>query len=380
MKILIIRVSAIGDVIHTLPAIFFIKQCCFDAQISWVVQKKAASLIATQPFLENVFILDDKFLHLKNIFSTIKTIKELRRTKWDAILDFQGLPKTSILLAFLSGLKFGFASPHARSWVSTLFTSVKAKPDYKNIIQKNLCLASEFVQGSLPKLKNPLKWFDKLTTSGFFKPRVVKGLTERAYECPTIDTLKKSFALNIPEPNKEAVDKWLLENNIKRFILLCPNTTWETKHWPQENWLEFIKLFTETEKSYDLLLVGQNFGEAAKNIASKIKANNLSVTIVPDINLCEAAHLISKASLVIAPDTGLLHLADFLNIQSIGIFGPTSKDLLGGFLCDENKKNAIQVYWPERWNLKKTTKSHNQMYKLSSRMMLEKVLAILKRS
>ena len=80
---------------------------------------------------------------------------------------------------------------------------------------------------------------------------------------------------------------------------------------------------------------------------------------------------------MIAPDTGLLHLADFLDVRSIGIFGPTSKDLLGAFLSSNNVKNAVQVYQPDKWNLKKATEPDNKMYKLSTRMLLNKVRSIL---
>ena len=109
MKILILRVSAIGDVIHTLPAIFLIKQVYPHAKISWVVQKKASALLINQPFLENVWILPDNFLYPKKWMSVIKLIKKVKQTKWDAILDFQGIVKTSILLAFLKSPSWLFA-------------------------------------------------------------------------------------------------------------------------------------------------------------------------------------------------------------------------------------------------------------------------------
>ena len=108
MKILILRVSAIGDVVHTLPAIFLIKKTCPQAKISWVVQKKAAALLIGQPFLEKVWILPNKFLSYKNWGTTFKTIQQIRKNSWDAILDFQGIIKTSVLASFCKGTKYGF--------------------------------------------------------------------------------------------------------------------------------------------------------------------------------------------------------------------------------------------------------------------------------
>lgn len=349
MKILIVRVSAIGDVIHTLPAVFLIKKSCPNAQISWVIQKKAASLILNQPFIENVFVINDKFLHPKNIFSTIQTIKKIKKTKWDAILDFQGIHKTSAILALLKGKKFGFSTQHARSRISTWFTDIRVNSEYKNIIQKNLCLASMVTQ----QLCN-------------------------VQQCPTIEELKKEFCFTFKPQNKDIVDKWLQENNVSNFILMCPNTTWETKHWPDENWIEFAKLFKKYDSTHELLLVGREFGNAAKNIAQILESQNVMVKIVPSLNLNATAYLISKAKLVIAPDTGLLHLADFLDIKTIAIFGPTNKELLGPFLNADNIKNAVQVYHPDQWNLKKTTKAQHDMCKLSPESLLKKTKESLK--
>ncbi|KKQ33194.1 MAG: Lipopolysaccharide heptosyltransferase I [candidate division TM6 bacterium GW2011_GWF2_37_49] len=349
MKILIVRVSAIGDVIHTLPAVFLIKKYCPHAQISWVVQKKAASLIVDQPFLENVFVINDKFLNTKNILHTLKTIKKMRQTSWDAIIDFQGIHKTSALIMFLNGKKFGFAVPHARTSMSTWFTHIRTNPEYKNIIQKNLSLASNVLE-DLCNIK----------------------------QCPTIDILKKEFYLNFKPQNKDLVDNWLQKNNISNFVLICPNTTWETKHWPDENWIEFAKLFKQQYQDRELLLVGRDFGAAAKNIAFTLEKHGIAIKYVPPFNLNATAYLISKANLVIAPDTGLLHMADFLNIRTIGIFGPTNNKVVGPFLNIDNIKNAIQVYKPDQWNLKKTTKAQNNMYKLKSETLLEKTKELLK--
>src|SRR3990172_9436417 len=168
MKILIIRVSAIGDVIHTLPALFLLKQQMPQATISWVVQKKAAALLHHQPSLERLWVLPDHFLALRNISTTMHILKEIRQHRWDAIIDFQGLLKTSLLAVTLSGKKFGFDASHARERVSTWFTHHHCTPEYTNIIQKNLALAST----------------------------VITQITNTP-TCPTLDELKKTFAFQI---------------------------------------------------------------------------------------------------------------------------------------------------------------------------------------
>jgi heptosyltransferase I len=362
MNILILRVSAIGDVIHTLPAIFLIKKTYPNAKISWVVQKKAANLLLNQPFLENVWVLPNKFLSKKNWKTTLKIIKQLRKTKWDAILDFQGLLKTSALLLFLRGKKYGFDFNNARLWATTFFTNKHTTPLYTNIIQKNLALVSDMLQHKQPKK---------------FK------------SCPTIDSLKSFFKLKVCVEEKEAVDNWLQKSHIEKFIALAPNTTWPSKHWPENNWETLFNQIQENQclsNNYSILLIGKDFGKQAKNLAQHCIEKNLSVYTTPNWNLLTTSYLISKSSLLIAPDTGLLHIADFLDTKSIGIFGPTSAKKHGPFLKNSNIANAIQIECPHYYQKthgendkknKNSGKQQNCMYKLSSQDLLNKISQIL---
>ena len=353
MKILILRVSAIGDVVHTLPAIHLIKTCNPQAQISWVVQKKAANLIKNNQLLNRIWILPNKFLKPKNWGKTISIIKEIRKERWDTIIDFQGILKTSILLCFLKGKKFGFDAINARDSFSSWFTHKHVKPIYTNIIQKNLALASS-------------------VCTNIFKIK----------ENPTIDFLKKDLSLFVSKENKQIAETWLQQKNIKQLITIAPNTTWESKMWPDDCWQEFLsKLITTIEQPISIALAGTTFGEQAKNLAIFIKEKKLPIHIVPSWNLQATSHLISKSNLLIAPDTGLLHIADFIGTQSIGIFGPTKAKMHGPFLYKKNIRTTIQVDCPHNQqkthgqNKKSGTKS-NCMYKLSPDGLLEKVLEL----
>ena len=361
MKILILRVSAIGDVVHTLPSIFLIKNKYPNAKISWVVQKKAADILKDQPYLENIWILPNKFLKFKNWPKTLKVINKIRKTKWDAILDFQGILKTSALLPFLSGKKYGFDKENARLWVTSWLTNKHTKPVYQNIIQKNLALTSDMLQK--------------------FEPTNNKN-------CPTIQELKKTFFLNFSQKSKAVVNKWISENKIEKLIAIAPNTTWLSKEWPSDNWARLLEKLTQhyTDSKTSIVLVGKDFGKQAQDLANYIKHKKLKVYIAPKWDLLSTSYLIQKSSLLIAPDTGLLHIADFLQIKTIGIFGPTSAKKHGPFLLDTNIKNAIQIKCPHYYQKthgnpkEKTVKDSiqaNCMYKLSQEDLFEKILTIL---
>ena len=362
MNILILRVSSIGDIIHTLPAIFLLKRIYPQAKISWIVQQKAANLLEFQPFLENVWVLKNNFLVPKNWFHTLNIIKQIRKTRWNAILDFQGILKTSILAVFFKGIKYGFDFKNSRLWVTSFLTNRHTKPIYNNIIQKNLTLVCDML---IHKKDKNIKI------------------------CPTINSLKKDFQLNIPIACKKEVDKWLEQNKIKNFIALAPNTTWPSKHWPLQNWKKFLELLIKNSclsKNYSIVLIGKDFGDHAQKLSNIIKNKKLVVFTAKRWDLITTSYLISKGNLLIAPDTGLLHIADFLDKKTIGIFGPTSAKLHGPFLNYENIKNAIQIKCPhyylkthgtKRKNYEKTGLQSNCMYKLSPESLLKKILQIL---
>jgi heptosyltransferase-1 len=382
MKILILRVSAIGDVVHTLPVIFLIKKICPQARISWLVQKKALPIIANQPFLENIWVLPNNFLYPQKWWSAIKITKQIRKTKWDAILDFQGIVKTSIISLILTGKRYGFDAKNSRVSFTSLFHTHKTNPVYKNIIQKNLALASDMLYE--------------------------KKLCQTS---PCIEQLKSTFNLYFTDQEKKTVETWLQINNITNPILFAPNTTWPSKQWPTESWLHILKKMNENNKNkkHSILLLGKDFGKQAKYLSEQIQEKNLSIHIVPRWDLLTTAYLITKSYLTIAPDTGILHIADFLNKKTIGIFCPTSAKKHGPFLKKENIENAIQVPCPHHYQkthdkigkmtlppiirkflssakyllenkkYQKTSTNTNCMYKLSTEDLYEKIIQIIER-
>lgn len=349
MKILIIRVSAIGDVIHTLPALFLLKATNPHVQISWVVQKKAAHLLEGQPFLKNVWVLADRFLMPQHLSQTLTMLKEIRSHQWDAIIDFQGLLKTSILLMALRGKKYGFDWQNAREPASSLFTRHHATPVYSNIIQKNLALASEVMHDLMG-----------------------------ARSCPTIDTIKQSLYLHIPDNKKKTVSEWITVNNLTKIIALCPNTTWQSKRWPIDHWL---KLLTMIPSDYSVVLIGKDFGNDAATIASLAEKAPGHLSILPRWDLLTTTYFIQQAGLLIAPDTSFLHIADILGTPAISLFGPTSRQIHGPFLHPKNHAHALQAACPHRYKKTHGPANKNQsldcMENISPSMVLEHINDIL---
>jgi heptosyltransferase-1 len=318
MNILIIRISAIGDVLHTLPAVKLLRHAFPKATFHWVVQKKAHLLLKDQPFVHHTILLPDKPLHPKNWVATYTVIKKLRTIQWDAIIDFQGILKSFVLYGSLAGNKFGFSFKSARSKLIALSTNYHTTvPENSNVIAKNLALASDVITKLIPTY----------TTS------------------PTIPELQTLFTFTIPSASKEWVETFFSShlNGIKP-IMISPNTTWDSKHWPLTSWEELIsKLIAH---GYFVVLLGAHMGGQAKELA-QIKNDHFFVA--PAFDLLQTAYALSFAHVLLAPDTGILHLADALSVPAIGIFCPTSAKKHGPWLTEENKKLVIQISCPHTY-------------------------------
>jgi len=137
MKILIVKLSAIGDVIHTLPSLNAIKKHYPDAHITWLVEEDASGLIVEHEALDRVIISKRKrwlksmlrLLCLKNIKKIYSFIIELRDTEYDLIIDFQGLLKSSILVALAKGKrKIGFDKGMEHMEYSYIFLNERIPP------------------------------------------------------------------------------------------------------------------------------------------------------------------------------------------------------------------------------------------------------------
>lgn len=341
MNILIVRVSAIGDVIHTLPAFHLLRHALPQARIDWIVQRKASSLLMAEDRLHRVWELPDHFWKPSNVLTTLSIINELRRYTWDAILDFQGIHKTSLLIGLLSGRVFGFSQKYARSAVTAWLSDAWAIPDHEHIVQKNLALAR----------------------------LVSQQLVGNAWREPSLGDLQASFSIPLPLEEQAMVDTWFEEKRVHNAILLAPNTTWASKHWPLAYWQQLIKHLLDRGIGSVLLTGSQFHGSQAAQLSEYVNRYRLPVYIVPPWSLRVVAYCIKKACLVIAPDTGLLHLADFLGTSTIGFFGPTHGIKHGPALVLPNERHLFQIdclhYYKKVHSGVKGLPNEDCMYKLA---------------
>lgn len=350
MRILIVRVSALGDAIHTLPALDVLKKYLPHAHIDWVVQNKIINIVKHVPGIESIYTLNDRYLHPQLLAQTFQTLIQLRTNDYDLVIDFQGLCKTSILLLGIDSPNIGFDSKSSRERLSSIaHTYTINVPTSSNIIEKNIALALAAI--NILTNKKTLE-FEPIT-----KPLV-----------------------SAPQPSNQALEKisdWIASKKAKPLLLLTPNTTWDSKHWPIERWEELAyKLSCVT--THTIVLVGQNFGPQGSRLATYIQEHNLPIIVAPAWSLDELFAVMKFTDIIIAPDTGLLHIADSLGVATIGLYGPTKISRHGPQITHGNQSNCLQATCPHDYQknhglLSEYSQTQDCMLTITTDMVLEKI-------
>ena len=150
MRILIVKLSSIGDVVHTLPALAAVKRALPEAEISWAVEERSAEILRNNPLLSRLIEIDTKSLRRQNVLGkTLKTAKkqlrDLRALEFDLAIDFQGLLKSaSITRISRAKCTYGFSKRNLREPASRALTgtSIDVEPQ-QNIVLKNIELAEK---------------------------------------------------------------------------------------------------------------------------------------------------------------------------------------------------------------------------------------------
>ena len=285
-KILIVKLGAIGDVIHTLPALSALRKHYPDAFIAWLVGEKAAPLLEGHPLLDRLFILSGPTA--KGFMSTLK---EIRKISFTTTLDFQGLVKSGFWAkATGAGLRIGFALSACRESLNILFSNKKIEPPEKtHIIQINLSL--------------------------------LQGLG--------IQPSGTHFLFPENQTAEATVASQLKKMNLKEYILINPGAAWQTKRWPVGKFARLVERIKKDLGYPCLILWGPGEREIAEDINRR--SRNEGIIAFPT-SLMELLALVKNATLYVGGDTASLHMATAMGVAVVGIYGPTSPWRNGPFI------------------------------------------------
>lgn len=290
MRVLIVKVSSLGDIIHTLPAVTDAHKAHADLTFDWVVEENFVEVPSWHPAVENVVPVAMRRwrrnlvqTYLNHEFRAFK--RALQGVHYDLVIDAQGLIKSGFISRLSRGLTIGLSNRTIREPLATLF--------YNKVY-------------SVP-------W------TGHAVDRV-RQLFSRAlkyrYDKETID-----YGIDIDriESNGEA--------NGARQVVFLHGTTWGTKHWPEHYWRHLAHIAAEA--GFNVLLPWGDNKE--KQRAEFIARNNESAKVLDRQSLSGLARHISNSKGVVAVDTGLGHLAAALAKPTVSLYGSTNPGLSGTF-------------------------------------------------
>jgi len=299
VNILIVKLSAIGDVIHTLPSLASLRRLYPEAHITWVIEEAAADLIIGHPHLDRVLVSRRKrwLRDLGNPGKAAQAIRDvrdflnsLRDRPYDLVIDFHGLFKSALVVLLSGGRrKLGYDSMQE---MSGLFLNEKIPEDMgKHAVDRYL----DFLR----HLKAP--------------------------EAPP------EFLIPVSEENKKRVEELLEKSGLdrgERFVAVSPMALWETKLWEEEKFARLCDRITG-ELGLKVVLTGSEEEGMNDRIQSLMKMS--AVNLGGKTTLRELAWLYRLSALLITTDSGPMHIAAAMGTPVIALFGPTSPERTGPY-------------------------------------------------
>ena len=302
VNILIVKTSAIGDVIHTLPALNALRRKYPEARIDWLVEEAAADLLIGHKSLDTVlvsrrkaWIRDLKQGRVRAAWRGVTDfVKRLRGTEYDLLLDFQGLLKSGIFVGLARAKrKVGFGK------------------------------GMEHAEGSYVFLNEPIPPVNMNQHAVIRELLLLKAIG--------IESEEVVFALPVTDEQREKIGQLLAAEGIdpaRPLVAINPMTTWETKHWRNER----FALVADQLLDKGMAVVFSGGPQDVPGIeAIRAVVTGKAVSLAGRTTLKELAALYERAAVLITTDTGPMHLAAAAGTPVVALFGPTAPWRTGPF-------------------------------------------------
>lgn len=286
MRVLLIKTSSMGDIIHTLPALTDAGYAIPGIKFDWVIENSFAEIPHWHPLVENVIPIALRQWR-KNIFSATTRAEwralrdRLHEQQYDLILDAQGLVKSAFLTFFTNGLRAGLDWSSAREALASLVYTRKCKVNfYQHAVVRMRSLFSQALLYDLP-------------------------------------TSAPNFGLDIQPFTRAPANE--------NYLVFLHGTTWATKQWPEEYWIRLAKMAGQS--GYRIKISGGDDEEVQR--AFRIAEGSEYVDVLPRLNVASMAALLANAKAVVAVDTGFGHLAAAMHVPTVSLYGATNAEFTG---------------------------------------------------
>lgn len=304
-NVLIVKLSAMGDVIHALPVSYAIKETFPEAKLTWVVEPPSLELLKMNPCVDKILLFKKKdFRTLKGFMKEFFPFKhELQEQSYDAVLDLQGLFKSAAIAFFAkSNIKLGICNMREMS-------DKVSKP-----------VVGENAEGHIVE-----RYLD----------------TARAVGCVAD---KAVFPIHVPIEESEKAHAIMEHAGIRDgnpYVAFVVGANWPNKRWPPEHFAALGDWFYKLAVVPVLIGNGDLDAQIAKEIESKMEIP--PINLVNRTNIPQLAHVLRSSRLVIGGDTGPVHMSAALGVRTIMLMGPTNVERNGPF---GQLQNAIEVERP----------------------------------
>lgn len=282
MKIAIVKLSALGDIVHAMVALQFVKQAFPEIIIDWVVEERFAGVLQDNPDINQVLTVNIKSLkqNKKIFFSEFCKIKELSNNHYDLVIDAQGLIKSAITARLISPNTAGFDKYSTREKLAAFFYTKKVSSSYDaNSIDRNVAVIGKPLDIDISEQQ-------------------ILGKSPFLFYKNSDHQLGKYFS-------KDSAN-----------ILFVIGSTWLSRNYPKEKYLKVIQGLNAKS-----LIIWGNAQE--KQEAEWITERTEKATLLPKLDFNNLKAALAQSDLVIGNDTGPTHMAWGLNKPSITLFGPT---------------------------------------------------------
>jgi len=285
-RILLVKTSSLGDVIHNLPVLNDILQHMPDAKIDWVVEKSFADIPNLHPNVNKVMTVAlrqwrKQLFKLSTWREIIGTVKTLTFQRYDVIIDTQGLIKSGVITSLANGVKHGYDKKSIREPLASWFYEKKHAISYQqHAVHRNRTLVALSLGYPVPS-----------------------GAPDYGIQA----SAELGFTINTP------------------YVVGLHGTSRDSKLWPTEHWIELGAQLAEHQLNLVLPWASDAEFKRAQHIASRLS----NATVLPKLTIAQLATVIGKAQAAIGVDTGLSHLAAALNIPTIAIYTDTNPEMTG---------------------------------------------------
>jgi heptosyltransferase I len=319
-KILLIKLSALGDVVQTFPVLNKLRRRYPSAQIDWLVTQPLAELLTTNPAISHVIEFErekwSKPWRLAPFVSAARLAARLRRTGYNLVIDLQGQLRSAVFArATGAPVRIGFDKPGTASWQA----SARTFPDNaRNHAWQGAREGSHLAYTH----RIPLPNIDVHPVDRYLAAVAMLGLDDGAPD----------FSFPIPPEASGRIDALFDYYEIAKseVAVLAPGTIWETKQWGAAGFAEVARSLLQ--KRFAVTLIGSDSDRAVCEAIAAAAPG--TVNLAGETTLTELAALIRRSAICVSNDSGPMHLAVALGRPVLGIFGPTDPVWAGPYRRD----------------------------------------------